>query len=94
MLKRNREDVFKDPSDWEELQGTNEGADAQVLRREQKSDALAAVSSTKARDAFALQWLGYSEAEIAERLGEPDGKTVENMLGYQRRKAKKRGEVG
>lgn len=93
-LKRNREDVVKDPSDWEELQGTNEGADAQVLRHEQKSDALATVSSAKARDAFALQWLGYSEAEIAERLGEPDEKTIENMLGYQRRKAKKRGEAG
>jgi hypothetical protein len=94
QLKRNREDVVKDPSDWVELQGINEAADAQVLRREQKSDALATVSSAKARDAFALQWLGYSEAEIAERLGEPDEKTIENMLGYQRRKAKKRGEAG
>ena len=93
-MKRNREDVVKDPSDWVELQGTNEAADAEVLRREQKSDALATVSSARARDAFALQWLGYSEAEIAERLGEPDEKTIENMLGYQRRKAKKRGEAG
>lgn len=94
QLKRNREDVVKDPSDWEELQGTNEGADARILRHELKSDALATVSSAKARDAFALQWLGYSEAEIAERLGEPDEKTIENMLGYQRRKARKRGETG
>lgn len=93
-LKRNREDVVADPSDWEELQGASEAADARILRDEQKSDALATVSSAKARDAFALQWLGYTQAEIAEHLGELDEKSIENMLGYHRRKAKKRGDAG
>jgi hypothetical protein len=94
-LKRNREDVVKELADWRSLQGTVESADSQVLRDEQNAGAFAVVSSDTAKEAFALQWLGYSEAEIAERLGQVDEKAIENMLGYQRKKAKKRrGEAG
>ena len=94
-LKRNREDVVKDPSDWRNFKEANEGADALLLRDERNVGRLGHGLERQGKEAFALQWLGYTEAEIAERLGEVDEKAIENMLGYQRRKAKKqRGEAG
>lgn len=60
----------------------------EVLNQEERvSKILDVLSSQKARQAFSLQADGYTEEEIAEITGFPDAKSVENMLGYQRRKA-------
>jgi hypothetical protein len=68
------------------LRGTAPSADVSMINRENAVEAMRALSTDKAREALALQWAGYSLFEIAERLGEPDDKAVENLIGYQRRR--------
>jgi DNA-directed RNA polymerase specialized sigma24 family protein len=46
-------------------------------------DALGDLASDKARRAFAMKAIGYTQADIAEALGLPNVKAVENLLGYQ-----------
>lgn len=86
QLRRNREDPYADPT--QTLREVGRGPDSVLLENERLVELLSTVSSDKAREAFALQHAGYSEDEIAQLLGVPDGKAIENMLGYQRRKAK------
>lgn len=57
-----------------------------MIQRHNAVEGLNAFSTDKARDAFALQWAGYSLSEIAALIGESDEKTVENLIGYQRRR--------
>ena len=61
-------------------------ADQPLLDRERQDAVLALLSTATARQALYLADMGYSHAEIAEQLGVADGKTVENLLGYQRRR--------
>jgi DNA-directed RNA polymerase specialized sigma24 family protein len=94
-LKRNREDAYADPT--QHLVGAHQGPDSAVIENESARELLSAISSDAAREAFALQVIGYTEDEIAERLGVADAKAIENMLGYQRRKARQQrleGEAG
>jgi DNA-directed RNA polymerase specialized sigma24 family protein len=85
---RSKEHVLADPSDWQVLLGTVPDPDRELLDVEHLNGLLDAVASDTAREAFALQHLGFSESEIADRLGLADAKAIENMLAYQRRKAK------
>lgn len=61
-------------------------ADQALLSRERQKAVLALLSTDKARQAFSLADMGYSHEEIAEQLGVPDAKAVENVLVYQRRR--------
>ena len=82
------EQTVADPTTY--LLGTAASAEAPLIDHQNAVEALRALSTDKAREALALQWAGYSFAEIAERLGEPDEKTVENIIGYQRRRLRNR----
>lgn len=90
--RRNREDPHADPT--QKLHEVIPGPDATLLENERLVELLSVISSDKAREAFALQHDGYSEQEIAELLNAPDAKAIENMLGYQRRKAKNQRQEG
>lgn len=95
QLKRNREDAYADPTKL--MPAEDLALDNTLIENERFVELLSAVSSDSARAAFALQVAGYTEDEIAEMLDVADAKAVENMLGYQRRKAKQRrlgGEAG
>lgn len=46
-------------------------------------DALGDLTTDKARRAFAMKGIGYTQTDIAEVLGLPNVKAVENLLGYQ-----------
>lgn len=78
------ERMVADPSRY--LRGTAPPADAPMINHQNAIEGLMALSTDRAREALALQWAGYSLSEIAARLGEPDEKTVENLIGYQRRR--------
>lgn len=92
QVRRNREDPHADPT--RTLREVRPGPDSTLLENERLVELLGTVSSDRARDAFALQAAGYSEEEIAELLGASGAKAVENMLGYQRRKAKNQRQKG
>ncbi len=66
--------------------GTGASADAPLIQHLNAVKGLEALSTDKAREALTLQWAGYSLGEIAARLGEPDAKAIENLIGYQRRR--------
>jgi hypothetical protein len=76
----------------ERAAGTTAGADAQVLREAAAAEALRLLSRDTARRAFVLQEMGYTHDEIAVEIGVVDAKAVENLLGYQRRRAQGRQE--
>ncbi len=78
------ERMVADPSLY--LRGTAPPADVPMINHQNAVEGLMALSTDRAREALALQWAGYSLSEIAARLGEPDEKTVENLIGYQRRR--------
>lgn len=63
--------------------------DAGIIRHEDAAAALQALSTDKARRALALFSLGYSHAEIAIEIGAADEKSVENLIGHQRRRLNK-----
>lgn len=84
--RRYLEEPVADPSELAPASSLPSPED--VLNQEERvSKILEVVSSQKARQAFSLQADGYSEEEIAEIIGVADAKSIENMLGYQRRKA-------
>jgi DNA-directed RNA polymerase specialized sigma24 family protein len=82
LLRHER--TVADPTTY--LRGTAPAADVPLIDHENAVAGLSALSTDKAREALTLQWAGYSLAEIAARLDEPDEKTVENLIGYQRRR--------
>jgi DNA-directed RNA polymerase specialized sigma24 family protein len=61
------------------------GIEHVVVAREELADALAQVSTERARKAVLLDAIGYTHKEIAAQLGLHDARQIENMLGYQRR---------
>lgn len=76
-----------DATTIERRAGIAPAPDEAMIRAEAARDVLAAVTKESARAAFALQDMGYSLDEVAAELGLADSKTVENLLGYQRRRA-------
>lgn len=62
-------------------------ADTSLLAAEKRAEALAVLTTDKARRAFTLLDMGYNHEEIADEIGVADEKAVENLLGYQRRHA-------
>jgi DNA-directed RNA polymerase specialized sigma24 family protein len=67
------------------------GIEAEVVARQDVADALAQVSTERARQALVLKHIGgYSYEEIAERLGMTDARQIGNMLDYQRAQRRQR----
>lgn len=69
------------------------GIEETIIAREAVAEAMAQLSTDRARRAFFLQEVGYTQHEIADQLGLTDAKSVENLIGYQhiriRRKARR-----
>ena len=62
-----------------------------MVARQDVADALAQVSTERARQALVLKHIGgYSYEEIAERLGMTDARQIGNMLDYQRAQRRQR----
>ena len=53
------------------------------------AEALGELSTDRAREAFLLQEFGFTQREIAEQLGLPDAKSVENLIGYQHKRIRR-----
>jgi RNA polymerase sigma factor (sigma-70 family) len=67
------------------------GIEATVVANQDLVDALAQVSTERAREALVLKHIGgYSYEEIAKRLGMSDARQVGNMLDYQRAQRRQR----
>lgn len=61
------------------------GIEATIVANQDLVDALAQVSTERAREALVLKHIGgYSYEEIAERLNMTDARQIGNMLDYQR----------
>ncbi|MDQ1684133.1 MAG: hypothetical protein QOC82_870 [Frankiaceae bacterium] len=86
--------LFEDPGQVSRLFGTTAPADGALLRHEESLELLERLSTDKARLAAAMYAVGYSHAEIAANLGLRNDKSVQNMLGHQRRRIANEGEVG
>lgn len=60
------------------------GIEDTIVTRDAVAEAMAQLTTPRARRALFLQSIGYSQSEIAEELGLPGGaKAVENLIGYQ-----------
>lgn len=60
------------------------GIEDTIVTRDAVAEAMAQLTTDRARRALFLQEFGYSQSEIAEELGLPGGaKAVENLIGYQ-----------
>jgi DNA-directed RNA polymerase specialized sigma24 family protein len=67
--------------------------DLVVVGRALAAEALTQVTVDRAQRAFVMNAAGFSHREIATALGVADERSVENLLGHQRRKIRKsRGE--
>jgi DNA-directed RNA polymerase specialized sigma24 family protein len=87
--------LFDDPERVSRLFGTHVSADDALIRHEESLEMLERLSTDKARLAAAMYAIGYSHVEIAEQLGLRNEKSVENLLGHQRRRlGKHEGEAG
>lgn len=59
------------------------GIEETIVARDSVAEALAELSTERARRAVVLKEMGFSYREIAEELGLSDAKSVENLIGYQ-----------
>lgn len=66
------------------------GIEETIVANDTVAEALALLSTDRARRALFLQEHGFSHREIADELGLPDAKNVENLIGYQLRQLRKR----
>jgi len=66
------------------------GIEATIVANDTVAEAMALLSTDRARRALFMQEHGFSQREIAAELGLPDAKSVENLLGYQLRQLRKR----
>lgn len=67
------------------------GIEETVVARDAVAEALAQLTTPRARQALFLQEVGYSQSEIADQLGLAGGaKAVENLIGYQHTLFRKR----
>lgn len=59
------------------------GIEETIVARDAVAEAMALLSTDRARRALLLQEIGYTQREIADELGLADAKSVENLIGYQ-----------
>ncbi|PXW99601.1 RNA polymerase sigma factor [Mycolicibacterium moriokaense] len=59
------------------------GIEETIVARDAVAEAMAQISTDRARRALLLQEVGFTQREIADQLGLPDAKSVENLIGYQ-----------
>lgn len=59
------------------------GIEETIVARDAVAEAMALLSTDRARRALLLQEVGYTQREIADELGLADAKSVENLIGYQ-----------
>ncbi len=78
--------LIDDVHRFEAVTGQSVEADAPLMLHETALAALGAVSTDRARLAMAMHSIGYSHAEIADELGVSNAKSVENLIGHQRRR--------
>ncbi|KAA1427060.1 RNA polymerase sigma factor [Mycolicibacter arupensis] len=66
------------------------GIEETIVTNNTVAEAMALLTTDRARRALFLQEYGFSQREIADELGLPDAKSVENLIGYQLRQLRKR----
>lgn len=66
------------------------GIEETIVAKDTMAEAMALLSTDRARRALFLQEHGFTQREIADELGLPDAKSVENLIGYQLRQLRKR----
>jgi len=66
------------------------GIEATIVANDTVAEAMALLSTDRARQALFMQEHGFTQREIADELGLPDAKSVENLIGYQLRQLRKR----
>lgn len=71
---------------FEAVVGQSGAADLPLMQHESAKAALNDLSTDKARHAMILHAIGYSYAEIAVEIDVADEKSVENLVGHQRRR--------
>jgi DNA-directed RNA polymerase specialized sigma24 family protein len=61
------------------------GIEETVVARDHVAEALARVTTPRAREAIFLSAVGFTQEEIANRLGLSNARQIENMIAYQHR---------
>jgi hypothetical protein len=84
--------IAADPADEELHRATAERVDQVVAHRAEAAEALEQVNGEHVRKAFVMHAAGLTHAEIAAELRLPDEKAVENAMGWQRRRLRRRTE--
>jgi len=59
------------------------GIEETIVARDAVAEAMAQISTDRARRALFLQEVGFTQREIADQLGLPDAKSVEKLIGNQ-----------
>lgn len=65
------------------------GIEETLVARNAVAEAMAELSTDRARQTFLLQELGFTQREIADQLGLPDAKSVENLISYQHKRIRR-----
>ena len=66
------------------------GIEATIVTNDTVAEAMALLTTDRARQALFLQEHGFTQREIANKLGLRDAKSVENLLGHQLRQLRNR----
>lgn len=66
------------------------GIEATIVANNTVAEAMALLTTDRARQALFLQEHGFTQREIADKLGLRDAKSVENLLGHQLRQLRNR----
>ncbi|MGC7367923.1 sigma-70 family RNA polymerase sigma factor, partial [Mycobacteroides abscessus subsp. abscessus] len=66
------------------------GIEATIVTNDTVAEAMALLTTDRARQALFLQEHGFTQREIADKLGLRDAKSVENLLGHQLRQLRNR----
>ncbi len=66
------------------------GIEETIVANDTVREAMALLSTDRARRALFMQENGFTQREIADELGLPDAKSVENLIGYQLRQLRKK----
>ena len=61
-----------------------------IVANDTVAEAMALLTTDRARQALFLQEHGFTQREIANKLGLRDAKSVENLLGHQLRQLRNR----
>lgn len=81
------EELFED--DFDIIKGIEET----LVIRDAAAEAIAMLSTDRARRALFLQDAGFTQREIADNLQLPDAKSVENLIGYQLTRIRRKGKT-